>query len=812
MPITDPLVLPVDVTITPVRALGASLRGRLRADDDDCLVTRPRGRATSKVVSAEAAGFLEEFRSARRISEVVLDVAARRAGDPEALLAQAFPLLRDCFNGRFLVAADSPEAAPILPTRERGDRIGPFEVLRCLRVRNDTELYQARGDDGRLAAVKLARPGSGSDVTRMLTREAGVLARLRGAGAPRLAAAGRHRRRAWLASAWCGGVTPDVVAGELRERGTAEARGRLLDLVTAVAAAFARLHRRGVVHGDVHASNLLVGRGDRIRMLDFGLARAIPPTRLPGTPATGGVAAFYAPEYARAALAGRRTPEPDPGSEQYAVAALLYLLLTGRTYADFDLDRSTMLEQIRSDPPLPFTARQAPPWPEVERILARALSKDASARFGSMAALTAALRELPRVTAGARAPTRTPRPAADALGEFIARTRINGPAFPKDGEVTGVPPVCSFKFGGAGVAYVLYRLAVIRDDGRHLATADAWLTRTEAAVDSPVAFAAPGTVLVPESLGPVSPFHARPGVDLVRALLAVSMRDRWSAVNAAERYVAASRTECPVVDLTLGRPGILLGCALLVEALPQVEKSGLVAKAVRQLGDEVLEWLWSILAPFGPVGRCEELDDYGVAHGWAGLLYATLRWSRAARRELPAGVTRRLGELAACAEPVGRGIHWWPRQHPDASRVELGHEMVGWCVGPAGFIHLWTLAHERLRDPRYLRLAESSAWSAWEGRSGVPDLCCGLAGRAYGLLNLYRATGAPEWLERARILAGRAADRIASWKGAQVRPLSLYKGLGGVAVLLADLERPEASCLPLFEPVGWPEPSEPRTD
>jgi serine/threonine-protein kinase len=75
-----------------------------------------------------------------------------------------------------------------------------------------------------------------------------------------------------------------------------------------------------------------------------------------------------------------------------------------------------------------------------------------------------------------------------------------------------------------------------------------------------------------------------------------------------------------------------------------------------------------------------------------------------------------------------------------------------------------------------------------------------LAGRAYALLNLYRATGERVWIERAR----RLAERAARWGSAQEEhPHSLWKGDLGLAVLAADLERPEAARMPFFEPLGY---------
>ena len=68
------------------------------------------------------------------------------------------------------------------------------------------------------------------------------------------------------------------------------------------------------------------------------------------------------------------------------------------------------------------------------------------------------------------------------------------------------------------------------------------------------------------------------------------------------------------------------------------------------------------------------------------------------------------------------------------------------------------------------------------------------------MLNLHRHGGGPEWLDRARDLAGRAALEI---ERAAERQDSLYKGSLGVALLAADLARPETSAMAFFEDEGW---------
>jgi serine/threonine-protein kinase len=122
--------------------------------------------------------------------------------------------------------------------------------------------------------------------------------------------------------------------------------------------------------------------------------------------------------------------------------------------------------------------------------------------------------------------------------------------------------------------------------------------------------------------------------------------------------------------------------------------------------------------------------------------------------------------------------------------------MSGWCNGAAGYVFLWTLAHRLFGDARWLELAELAAWQSWDEPRFTADLCCGTAGRAYALLNLYKHTGATEWLSRARQLATHAAAAAVETSH---RKYALWKGELGVATLIADLEAPEHAAMPFFE-------------
>jgi serine/threonine-protein kinase len=140
----------------------------------------------------------------------------------------------------------------------------------------------------------------------------------------------------------------------------------------------------------------------------------------------------------------------------------------------------------------------------------------------------------------------------------------------------------------------------------------------------------------------------------------------------------------------------------------------------------------------------------GIAHGWSGNLYALMRWCRSGGLALPEMIVERLDELRGMAIDKGRGLCWRWYGRADTDSV------AGWCNGSAGFIHLWTLAHDLCGDPWFAELAEAAGWNAWETDEGDGNLCCGLAGRAYALLELHRFTGEKSWLDRAQRLAAKA--------------------------------------------------------
>ncbi|HEX6011942.1 MAG TPA: lanthionine synthetase LanC family protein [Geminicoccaceae bacterium] len=351
-------------------------------------------------------------------------------------------------------------------------------------------------------------------------------------------------------------------------------------------------------------------------------------------------------------------------------------------------------------------------------------------------------------------------------------------------------------FGAAGVAYGMLRLAGARLQPELTATADAWLLRARRATATADAFANEGMDVRPETIGPISPYHTLSGVHLVGALLADAMADGPAVDAGVEAFLDASAVPCSGRDVTLGRAGTALASLLALEGLTQLGDEP--RQGLRACAEARVVQLWAELPPAETVANSSSWPNLGVAHGWAGLLYVTLRWlaslEEPGAHPLAESVRSRLEELAGCAWPSGRGMALPWRDRPGPSETS----MPGWCNGAAGLVHVGCEARRVLGDERYLELAERAAWQAWESESLAIDLCCGLGGRAYALLELHRCGGGAAWRRKAERLALGAVRAAPEQRNAEHPRHSLLKGELGLALLCADLERPEVAAMPFF--------------
>jgi serine/threonine-protein kinase len=383
------------------------------------------------------------------------------------------------------------------------------------------------------------------------------------------------------------------------------------------------------------------------------------------------------------------------------------------------------------------------------------------------------------------------------LGTFLTRAGF--------GHADALPPMphaptASVMHGAAGLAYGLYRLALVRDDTEMLALADLWAARAMASADAPDAFADVARGLTSAVHSASTPYHTVAGIHCVRALIANAAGDRQSLAESVDAFIGASPVPDRGVnlDLMLGHTGVLIASALLLEALAPLYE--FPRQRLAEHGTAALAAIEETAMALPEMRDAPGFAAMGAAHGWTGLLFATLRWSAVTRRPLSTHTVRRLRELASHGQPWGRGLRWPDTLDPRSPEYRTC--LAGWCNGTAGLVHLWTLAAHLTGDAAFDDLADRAAWSTWEHASdSITNICCGLAGLAYALLVRYRATGEAAWYWRAVALASRAA-RVAA-ADPPPHPDSLYHGTVGIALLVADLERPQTAGMPFFGSEGW---------
>jgi eukaryotic-like serine/threonine-protein kinase len=150
-------------------------------------------------------------------------------------------------------------------------------------------------------------------------------------------------------------VEGSSLAALLRERAPLDA-GRAAGIAREIADALAAAHATGLVHRDVKPANVMLTADGTVKVLDFGLAKALDATALTREAEVLGSAAYMAPEQALG--------EPvDERSDIYSLGCLLYAMLTGRPPFTGDAAAAILHQQINSEPRPPSeTNPKVPVW------------------------------------------------------------------------------------------------------------------------------------------------------------------------------------------------------------------------------------------------------------------------------------------------------------------------------------------------------------------------------------------------------------------------------------------------------------------
>ena len=188
-----------------------------------------------------------------------------------------------------------------------------------------------------------------------------------------------------------------------------------ISYVRQVLAALRYAHRNGIVHRDIKPHNVLVDHEGRVKVADFGIARA-GSSQMTEAGSIIGTAQYLSPEQARGAPV-------DESSDLYSTGIVLYELLTGEVPFNGETPVEIAMKHLQQVPPAPSTIRPEIPH-DLDLIVLRALAKEPADRYRSAKELD---RDLELVARGEPVGTETEEAATMVLrGETTAATAVAG--------------------------------------------------------------------------------------------------------------------------------------------------------------------------------------------------------------------------------------------------------------------------------------------------------------------------------------------------------------------------------------------------
>jgi eukaryotic-like serine/threonine-protein kinase len=420
-----------------------------------------------------------------------------------------------------------------------GTRLGPYEIVGTIGAGGMGEVYRAHDSRlGRDVAIKVLPSSFSADSDRLhrFEQEARAAAALSHPNILAVYDIGTERGAPFIVSELLEGQTlrDRLAAGPLPVR-------KAVAYAVAVARGLAAAHEKGITHRDLKPENLFITTDDRLKILDFGLAKLTSDTSAVAASALQtahpvteigqvlGTVGYMAPEQVRGLAV-------DPRSDLFALGTILYEMVSGRRAFHRDTAPETMTAILNDHPPdLIATDRSIPPG--LARIVDRCLEKSPSARFQTASDLAFALEALSDASVSSHGVQHVPPPVRRGR-EWIAWTiaallllalvplvyqRVRERPAPSAPTRFQIPP--SAELAGPGNFS-------LSPDGRHLAFyglgADGVLRLRLRSMDTLDVRPLPGTELpvgtpgVPPFWSPDSKFMAFQGVDFKLKKLDVS--------------------------------------------------------------------------------------------------------------------------------------------------------------------------------------------------------------------------------------------------------------------------------------------------
>ncbi|MCB8982250.1 MAG: serine/threonine protein kinase [Ardenticatenaceae bacterium] len=231
---------------------------------------------------------------------------------------------------------------------------------------------------GRIVAIKMLHESLTSDEGFLIRfqREAHAAANLTHPNIVTVHDIGQEEYRHYIVMEYVDGFTLKQIIRDANEDGRFLPVSRVLDLTIQICNGIGYAHRANLVHCDLKPQNVLVTRDDRVKVADFGIARAI-------TEASQHLAdsqVWGTPQYISPEQAAGQTP--TPASDVYAIGVIMFEMLTGHLPFAADSPTAMALKHLQEVPPSILEYNPGVPR-QLDDIVHKLLAKEPSARYST---------------------------------------------------------------------------------------------------------------------------------------------------------------------------------------------------------------------------------------------------------------------------------------------------------------------------------------------------------------------------------------------------------------------------------------------
>ncbi|MCB9418665.1 MAG: serine/threonine protein kinase [Ardenticatenaceae bacterium] len=254
---------------------------------------------------------------------------------------------------------------------------GRYQLLERVGSGGMARVYKAQDRAlGRIVAVKMLHESLTGDqgFLQRFQQEAHAAANLTHPNIVTVHDIGQDRNHYYIVMEYVEGQTLKQIIRQYNQTGHPMPVSRALDLTIQICAGIGYAHRADLVHCDVKPQNVLITRDDRVKVADFGIARAISEATL-GQQASQvwGTPQYFSPEQA----AGNPA---TPASDVYSIGVILFELLTGQLPFSGDTPTALALKHMQEDPPAVADANPTVPL-QLDQIVQKVLSKEPAGRY-----------------------------------------------------------------------------------------------------------------------------------------------------------------------------------------------------------------------------------------------------------------------------------------------------------------------------------------------------------------------------------------------------------------------------------------------